>query len=252
VSDLNVPPALSAARDRVRARLDETVDSHRNRIAIGVVVVLALVGGWMFIGRSSGSHRDVVASLPHAGASDGNSAAGAATSTTVAGVVSSGSSATNGDVIVQAAGAVVNPGVYHVASTARVADVVDAAGGSAPDADLERVNLAEKVNDGERVYIARKGQPIPPAESGGAADGGTASGGSTSGSASATAPSSPVDLNAATAQALDSLPGVGPSTAQAILDYRNAHGPFKSVQDLSKVKGIGPAKLEQLRSHVRV
>ena len=143
---------------------------------------------------------------------------------------------------VHAAGAVSRPGVYRVRPGGRVADLLDAAGGPAPDADLDQVNLAARVTDGERVYVPRRGEAAPPVVSGGGSGGG----------AGTAAAGEPVDLNAATLEQLDALPGVGPATAQAILDYRREHGRFTQVQELLEVRGIGEAKLAALRSRVRV
>lgn len=141
---------------------------------------------------------------------------------------------------VHAAGAVAHPGVYRVRAGGRVSDLLDAAGGPAADADLDQVNLAAKVADGERVYVPRRGESPPPipGSTGVGAGGGAAVG--------------PVNLNTATLEQLDSLPGVGPSTAQAILDYRKTNGRFRSVDELMEVRGIGEAKLAALRSKVRV
>jgi competence protein ComEA len=149
--------------------------------------------------------------------------------------------------VVDVAGAVVRPGLVSVTSGARVADAVAAAGGLRPDADADRLNLASPVTDGARIYVATVGQssiPVPIGPSAGA-------GGGADGSSATTIPA-PVDLNSATADQLDILPGVGPSTAQAILSYRSAHGSFASVDDLDQVRGIGPAKLAQLRALVTV
>lgn len=140
------------------------------------------------------------------------------------------------DAYVHVAGGVARPGVYRVRPGGRVADVVDAAGGPGPDADLDQVNLAARVADGERIYVPRRGEAPPPA---GAAGGpGVAAG--------------PLDLNTATLEQLDGLPGVGPATAQAILDHRAEHGRFTQVHDLLEVRGIGDAKLAALRSKVKV
>ena len=145
-----------------------------------------------------------------------------------------------GAVIVHVAGAVVAPGLYRLGGEARVADALDAAGGPAPDAELDAVNLAAKVADGERVYVPRKGEAPPAAVVGAAGAGGSG------------APAGPLDLNTATAEQLDALPGVGPATAEAILSYRQEKGRFRSVDELLEVRGIGEAKLAALRSKVTV
>jgi competence protein ComEA len=147
-------------------------------------------------------------------------------------------------VTVHVAGQVASPGVYALPSGGRVADAVIAAGGTSPEADVEQLNLAARIADGERIYVPRKGEAPPPvagnvaAPSAGAAKGG--------------APAGPIDLNTATAEQLEALPGVGPATSKAILAYRAAHGRFRSVTELLEVPGIGPAKLEALRPMVRV
>jgi competence protein ComEA len=141
-------------------------------------------------------------------------------------------------VVVQAAGAVVAPGVYRLPNDARVVDLIDAAGGLAPGADPNRLALAAKVSDGERVYVPVVGEVLPSAPAVGA---GTSQ-----------ADSGPVDLNTATETDLDALPGIGPATATAIIAHRDRHGPFTSVDQLLEVRGIGPAKLEQLEGLVTV
>ncbi|HVM02968.1 MAG TPA: helix-hairpin-helix domain-containing protein [Acidimicrobiales bacterium] len=145
-------------------------------------------------------------------------------------------------VTVHVAGQVVSPGVYALASGGRVADAVVAAGGAAAEADVEQLNLAARVSDGERVYVPRKGESPPAATVPPAAGGG----------AKAATPAGPVNLNTATAEQLDALPGVGPATSRAILAYRSSHGRFRSVTELLEVPGIGPAKLEALRPLVKV
>lgn len=140
-------------------------------------------------------------------------------------------------VVAHAAGAVRAPGIYELPAGARVADLLAAAGGAMPDADLNRVNLAAPVADGSQVYVPRPGEPAP-AVSGGGAGVQTSSG--------------PLDLNTATLEQLEELPGVGPATAQAILDEREQRGRFGSVEELLDVRGIGPAKLDQIRDLVTV
>ncbi len=165
-------------------------------------------------------------------------------------------------IVVHAAGAVVRPGLYRLPSDSRVADLVRAAGGLAVDADDDRINLAASVADGIRVYIPRRGElgapptvsgpdgPAPPGVGSAVGSGGGSAVGS--GGGSLAVPVDPVNLNTATLEQLDTLPGVGPSTAQAIVAHRQQHGAFTSVEQLQDVRGIGPNKLAQLRSLVVV
>lgn len=157
-----------------------------------------------------------------------------------------------GAVFVHVAGAVSSPGVVELPSGSRVVDAVRAAGGLRPDADPDRVNLAAELVDGQRIVIPAVGQEVPPEvvpTGPSPAAGGATSSGGVPGAGGATGP---VDLNTATAEQLDSLPGVGPATAQAILSHREQHGPFRSVEDLIEVRGIGEAKLDGLRDLVTV
>jgi competence protein ComEA len=143
-------------------------------------------------------------------------------------------------VVVDVVGAVHRPGLYRLAQGARVADAVTRAGGSTRKADLSLVNLAALVSDGEQVVVPRRGAGVAAAGAAGAAGASSASG----------IPTGPVHLNSATVDQLDALPGVGPVTAQKIVDYRQKHGAFTSVDELDAVSGIGPARLDQLRDLV--
>jgi competence protein ComEA len=134
---------------------------------------------------------------------------------------------------VDVVGAVRRPGVYRVASGSRVADAVRRAGGATPKAQLDLVNLAALVADGEQVVVPRRGAAVAVAAGGGSVT-----------------PSGPVHLNSATIEQLDELPGVGPVTAQKIVDFRTAHGGFSSVDELDAVPGIGPARMTDLRELV--
>lgn len=140
-----------------------------------------------------------------------------------------------GEVTVHAAGAVITPGVYRLSSGSRVSDLLAAAGGATPDADLDQLNLAARLADGERILVPRRGEVVPAA----------------AGTAPGQAPAK-VDLNTATAEELDKLPGIGPATAEAIIRHRETRGRFRSVTELLEVRGIGEAKLEQLRPLVKV
>jgi competence protein ComEA len=147
-----------------------------------------------------------------------------------------------GRVFVHVAGAVRRPGVYTLRAGARVSDAVERAGGARRGADLDAVNLAQKLEDGRQVLVPKR-------VAGGAAAAATASGlPGTPG----VPPAAPIDLNTATLEQLDTLDGVGPVTAQKILEYRQEHGGFNSVEELGQVSGIGDKRLAALRDHVRV
>ncbi|CAN5358464.1 hypothetical protein BH20ACT13_BH20ACT13_21930 [soil metagenome] len=144
--------------------------------------------------------------------------------------------------VVHVVGAVRRPGLYRLREGARVADAVERAGGATRRAELAGLNLAAPLVDGIQVLVPRR-VPVPavvPADESGAATPGAAIAGL----------GSKVSLASATAAELDELPGVGPVTAQKILDYRTEHGPFRSVDDLDAVPGIGPTRVEQLRDLV--
>jgi competence protein ComEA len=145
--------------------------------------------------------------------------------------------------LIHVVGAVRRPGVYRLPAGARVQDAIRRAGGARPGADLQAINLAAKVADAQQVAVPRKGRA--------AAVGGTAPSGD-AGAAGAVGTGAPVNLNAATAEQLDTLDGVGPATAQKILEYRQAHGGFRTVDDLAQISGIGPKRLEALRGQVTV
>ena len=134
---------------------------------------------------------------------------------------------------VNVVGAVRRPGLYRLQDGSRVADAVIRAGGPTPKAQIELLNLAARIADGEQIVVPRRGLAGPAAAAAGAP---VAVG--------------PVHLNSATMEQLDALPGVGPVTAQKILDYRQQHGAFGSVDELDAISGIGPARLEQLRGLV--
>jgi competence protein ComEA len=128
--------------------------------------------------------------------------------------------------------------VYRLREGTRVEDAVIRAGGTTPKADLIGVNLAAPLVDGEQVLVPAR---LPAAVA--AAEGAPVPGGGS-------VPAGPVQLSVATVEQLDTLPGIGPITAQKIIDYRAAHGAFRSVDDLDEVPGIGPSRVEQLRDLV--
>ena len=208
-----LPPPVAPPTWRDRLDLEPHLLRWAGAVAVVVVVAVVALVGW----RSSG--RPVDLDLPRAPAP-----------------AQAGTTAVSATATAHAAGAVGRPGVYRLPPGARVTDLLDAAGGPGPDADLDQLNLAAPVADGERIYVPRRGEAPPPVAAG-----------------TATAlPAGPVDLNTATAEQLDALPGVGPATAAAILDWRKQHGRFRTVDDLLEVRGIGEARLADLRDKVKV
>lgn len=138
------------------------------------------------------------------------------------------------ELVVHVAGAVFRPGLYRLPDGSRIDDAIVEAGGAKPRAALELVNLAAPVADGQQVVVPLRG-------------GGGNVGLTDPGGGAIPVPAGKVHLNSATLEQLDELPGVGPVTAQQILDYRSANGAFRSIDELDAVPGIGPARLAQLR-----
>lgn len=145
-------------------------------------------------------------------------------------------------IVVHVDGAVLRPGVHELEAGARVVDAIEAAAGLTPEADRSRLNLAAPVADGQRVWVPVEGEDEPAIEpvTGGAIEPGGSQGGGI------------VNLNSADQAALETLPGVGPSIAAAILQHREREGPFERVEDLLEVAGIGPSRLAQLEPLVSV
>jgi competence protein ComEA len=146
---------------------------------------------------------------------------------------------TGGRVIVDVAGAVKHPGVYRLSSSQRVEDALKRAGGPTHRADLSQINRAAKLEDGRQILV-----PVRPSKSAPTA--------APTGATTPTTPAQPLNLNTATLEQLDTLDGVGPTTAQKILDYRAEHGGFGSVDELDQIPGIGAKRLAALRESVRV
>ena len=153
-------------------------------------------------------------------------------------------------IAVHVVGAVQQPGVYHLAPGSRGDDAVRSAGGATSQADLQRVNLAAVLVDGEQLWIPRVGERIPQNTLPKTVPNNLPN--APRNSAPGIGVSTLIDINQATVADLDRLPGIGPSTARAIVDHRTRNGPFASVDDLLAVRGIGPAKLAELRAMVRV
>jgi competence protein ComEA len=201
-------------------------DLSRSEIAAYVVcALLVAVVGWRALRSDAGAHAAPATGAPRAP----STVAVAHTSDTA---------------LVHVTGAVRRPGVYRLRDGSRVQDAVRRAGGARRGADLQALNLAAKVADAQQVVV-------PSRVAAGGARGATGTAASPpGGGARAAGPAAPVNLNSATVEQLDTLDGVGPATAQKIIDYRTQHGGFRSVDDLGNVPGIGPKRLAALREKV--
>lgn len=222
-----LPPFIAPSddwRSRIRGLLSGTGRQRRGLALLAVVALVVGVITWMEL-------RPREAPAPaDGGPVTAEDVTAAATPRAAAGATAA--------VTVHVSGRVSNPGIHRLPAGSRVADAVAAAGGSASGADLERLNLARKLVDGEQIQVPLHGQPIPPPPPGPAGAGGTE-------------PQRPIDLNTATAEQLEELPGVGEVTAERIIAHRTER-PFRSVEDLLDVEGIGERRLEALRDLVVV
>lgn len=224
------------------------------RVGVVALVLIAVAAGfvWYRMGLASGgtdttgATRATSASQRRASAPPQSRAAGSAGNRTTTSTTASGARAST-KVVVHVAGAVTKPGVVELRAGARVIDAVEAAGGALPQADLDRLNLAAKLTDGQRVLVQKVGDPPAVAEPAGVT-GSDAAGSGTNGQAG----SAPINLNTATQAELEALPGIGPSLAKAILDERQHRGGFRSVNELREVRGIGVRRFADLQSRLTV
>jgi competence protein ComEA len=235
------PPFLlppSSPGSRARALL---AGAGRQRVAVALLVLAALVVGgvvWVratprLVGPAAGRGAPTAGVSGAAGVQDAPAPADqtlprAAPGTSAAGALDR--------VAVHVAGRVRHPGLVQLPAGSRVQDAIRAAGGATSGADLDAINLARKLTDGEQVLVPGLGDPVPQPAPGAAGPG---------------APSAPLDLNSATVEQLDTLPGVGEVTAGRIVAYRTAH-PFTAVDELLEVPGIGQRRFDQLKDLVTV
>jgi len=220
----------------VHQRLIEQLQwfGFRRIISTAVAVVIVAVGAWW------------VVRVPPAPVE--SSISFTATSLTGGVAVSMPTSAlASVNIVVHVAGEVKNPGVYTLSNSARMIDAVLAAGGATARADLEVINLATPLIDSSQIYVPTKGSAERPVFA-------RPQPGMNGVQSTQSSPDSGgvVNINRASVTELDALPGIGPSTAQAIVDYRTTNGPFGSPEDLLNVKGIGPAKFDAMRKLVGV
>jgi competence protein ComEA len=206
-----------------------------SRTQLATYAVLALVVVVLGVRFMQRQH-PASAALPGGAASGTRDAGSSTTAVRVSRPAAQGS-------VVHVAGAVRRPGVYRLPAGARVQEAVRRAGGARPGADVNAINLAAKVVDGQQVVVPKRagaGGAAPPA------------GATPAGAADGTAPAGPpISLNSATAEQLDTLDGVGPATAQKIIAWRTQHGGFRSIADLGQVPGIGPRKLAAIKDRVQ-
>jgi len=222
---------------------------HDARFGVVLLIGVALVAGviWYRIGiggagagESTGAPAAVATTAPSTTLADPTPTDGVGTAS------AKGSTAT---IAVHVAGAVTHPGVVELHAGARVIDAVEAVGGALADGDLDRLNLAAKLTDGQRVYVAKVGQMDPGAVGDGS---GTSTGDGAGGGSGDGAAGGKVNLNTATQAQLEELPGIGPTYAQAIIAERQRRGGFTSVNDLRSVRGIGDKRFAELAPLVTV
>lgn len=236
---LTVPVSLRGVRARPRrlAVLGVLV------LLVAVVVVLGIRVAW----ANSSAKPESIAAAAH------GPPGGLMSRTVPAAFASSGATASPtaaSVLLVHVVGQVRRPGVVRLPAGSRVLDAVEAAGGALRSADLNHLNLARVVVDGEQIVVPKPGEVSPAAGASGAPGTGTGSAGQ--GSTGGGSAGGLVDLNTADAAALDSLPGVGPVLSQRILDWRTQHGRFSSVDELGEVSGIGDKLLAQIGPKVKV
>ena len=212
--------------------------SRRQIIAyVAVAVVVVAVGvRYVVLPRQSGPSEAQAVVLAPVAASPSAAAAGAA----------SPAASQTPDVMVYVCGAVRSPGVVRLPAGARVTDALQVAGGPTAKAELAAVNLAAPVTDGQQIVVPESGAVAVAPASGGAASSSTAAG------AIGTAPAALININTASAEELDALDGVGPSTAQKIIDYRTENGGFTTIEEIKEVPGIGDAKFAAMQDSITV
>jgi competence protein ComEA len=227
-------------RDRVRATrapdtltIDAVRDLSRSQLLLyGAVAAALLVVGVRWV-QSSGSSAGPPAGVSYA--SEGSDSSGDSSG----GHGSFGVGGSTEDVIVDVAGAVADPGVYRMPAGSRVNDAVARAGGAAAGADVEAINLAARLSDGQQVVVPAK------------VAAGAAAAADPAAAATAGAATGPISLGSATVADLDTIDGIGPVTAQKIIEFRDQHGGVSSVDQLSQISGIGPATMESLRARLQ-
>ena len=247
---------MSTLREKARellrhAQLSKVSPNVIKAIAVIVVIVVVVaVARWAPLSSSQFSISANSGSAEVAAQDSGQLEDGDDTGSSGSKSADSGASGkTEKNLVVQVVGAVAAPGVYTLEEGQRVIDAINAAGGMSGDASQASVNLARQLQDGEQIYVPTSEEAQSGSVAGPLASGATnASGVSASGSASVASGTTGglININTATEEQLDQLPGVGPSTAKAIVDYRTQNGRFSSIEDIQEVSGIGESKYSKI------
>jgi len=205
--------------------------SSREKILVGLLLVIVVVSGGLIYYAFNQQKADVAFKLEEGPAVP---------------VTAPPAQAQPKKIVVYVTGAVKNPGVYTLEDGLRVKDAIDMAGGTLPEADLLRLNLAQKLNDEDKLYVPKIGE-VPDGQPGQENPAGVG------GTVGISSPSDgKININNASISDLDTLPGIGPATAQKIIDYRTQNGPFKSIDDIKNVSGIGDKKFEEIKDKISV
>ena len=235
---------LAKVKDFI-ARAKDFIELRKDKIkivAIPVLVIAAVLFFWMGSGDEEitvdGSGGDTQVVEEGAGNSSGEVADGVAGTT----------GASSGKLYVDISGEVERPGVYEVSEGTRLFEVIEQAGGLTDEADIDSLNRAETVADGQKILIAAKGENSSGSQ-------GTQSGSGTnsgSGTASGTTNEGKVNINTAESAELQTIPGIGPSKAARIIEYRQSNGNFSSIEDIQNVSGIGSKTFESIKDYITV
>ena len=219
-----------------RERLEELAGRRRDVWLVVALIVVAVLAAVVLKSRSAEPRIAPPAEAPEVAAPAAVVSPGPVVSPGAATPPASGAT-----ILVHVAGAVRRPGLYEMPAGSRIADGIDLARGPKPTADLNALNLAEPLADGQKIDVPRRGEDVevaaptsPPA------------------TGASPLPGPVIDLNTADQVALETIPGIGPVTAQAIIAYRTEVGSFESIDQLLEVSGIGPATLESMRPYVTV
>lgn len=189
--------------------MTEALERYRMPIVGALFLLLATAGGVLYVRRPVAQPMEIVEPSP----------------TPVPSPV---------QLAVYVTGAVLNPGVYYLPEESRVQDALEAAGGPTSEADLDRVNLAQRVHDEDQIHFPEVGEETMPSRSTGVLGAGL------------------IDINTASADELEGLPGIGPKLAQCIVDYRESNGPFAAIEEIMEVQGIGQGVFEEIRESITV